>query len=254
MNVIEIQNLINQIGDLKTSFNQQTQEYSLNELPVANINPNDNDALYGEYQIKLQTQLNQNSDVSLLNKLLLSVNRFEKELYEHYHYFRIKLSESSNSNKDLIKICKIIDLKLDCLFQMKTDLENTIRNFDFKLKTDFGGEVESQSKERTFEEDNLEEKKVNPYPNIFLNYDAFLFFERLIENICTDQSTQLADYSYVYRKMLEDKYINYEVSPSSFIAFLDKNYNIILDPLKSWGKLTGKHREKLYDILKTKSS
>ena len=155
MNVIEIQNLINQIGDLKTSFNQQTQEYSLNELPVANINLNDDDALYGEYQIKLKTQLNQKSDVSLLNKLLLSVNRFEKELYEHYHFFRIKLSESNNLNKDLIHICKIIDVKLDCLFLMKTDLENTILNFDFKLKTDFGGE-ESQSKGKPFEDDELE--------------------------------------------------------------------------------------------------
>jgi hypothetical protein len=109
MNVIEIQNLINRIGELKTSFNQQTQEYSLNELPVANINLNDDDALYGEYQIKLKTQLNQKSDVNLLNKLLLSVNRFEKELYEHYHFFRIKLSESNNLNTDLIQICKIID-------------------------------------------------------------------------------------------------------------------------------------------------
>ncbi len=155
MNVIEIQNLINKIGNLKTSFNEQTQEYSLNELPVANINLNDNDALFDEYQIKLKTQLNQNSDVSLLKKLLLSVNSFEKELYEHYHYFRIKLFESSNSNKDLIKICKIIDVKLDCLAQMETYLENTIQNFDFKLKTDFG-EEESQSKGKLFEDDELE--------------------------------------------------------------------------------------------------
>ena len=190
MNVIEIQNLINQIGDLKTSFNQQTQEYSLNELPVANINLNDNDALFDEYQIKLKTQLNQNSDVSLLKKLLLSVNSFEKELYEHYHYFRIKLFESLNSNKDLIKICKIIDVKLDCLAQMETYLENTIQNFDFKLKTDFG-DSESPIKETSFENDELN-LKLLPKLNVAERYKLLnlLKITVVFENLDMDKKAK----------------------------------------------------------------
>jgi hypothetical protein len=262
MNVVEIEKLINEIGDVDFKINKQNLECLLGGKNIVIINQNYLEELQHNFNQKLKNQLRQNGDVKLLEAFLESISALIENLSIILHKFRTKLAQSITSTQEFSriykKICQLIISKIGILEKMKNDLIPIIKNFDYKLDSDFNTSIsqnsEIPSEDEESEVDILTDRIDNPFPNIFRNYDAYLFFERLKENICTDQTTQLADYSYVYRKMLEDKFINDEVSPSSFVSFLDKNYNIVLDPLKSWGKLTGKHRVMLYEILKTKSS
>jgi hypothetical protein len=260
MNILEIKKLIVKIGEFVAKIDDQKAQYLLNGKNMISFNQNDMQAFKNEFSEKLKIQLYNKSDVAMLSGLSDEVSVQLNNLKEIYRIYRIKLAKSKD--EEISKVykftCQIIIAKINALDEIQNELIPIINNFDYKLDSDFNTSI-SQSSETPFEDEESEvgiltDRIDNPFPNIFRNYDAYLFFERLKENICIDQNTQLADYSYVYRKMLEDKFINDEVSPSSFVSFLDKNYNIVLDPLKSWGKLTGKHRVTLYEILKTKSS
>tara|TARA_R110000868_G_scaffold126072_1_gene332972 strand:- start:15526 stop:16308 length:783 start_codon:yes stop_codon:yes gene_type:complete len=260
MNILEIKKLIIKIGEFDAKIDDQKSQYLLNGKNMTSFNLNDISAFKNEFNEKLKKQLYNKSDITMLlglnDDLLIQL----KNLQEIYRIFRIKLAKSKDEeiSKVYKQVCQIITAKINALDEIQDELIPIINNFDYKLDSDFNTSI-SQNLETPFEDKEsetgiLKDRIDNPFPNIFRNYDAYQFFEKLKENICIDQTTQLADYSYVYRKMLQDKFINDEVSPSSFVSFLDKNYTIVLDPLKSWGKLTGKHRVMLYEILKTKSS
>lgn len=260
MNILEIKKLIIKIGEFDAKINCQKSQYLLNGINMISFNQNDIQAYKNEFYEKFKKQLYNKSDVAMLLGLNDDVSIQLKNLKEIYRVYRLKLAKSKDEETTKVykQACQIIITKTNALDEIQNELIPIISNFDYKLDSDFNISM-SQNSETPFDDEESEVDILtvridNPFPNIFVNYDAFLFFEKLKEIICSDESTQLADYSYVYRKMLGDNFINDEVSPGSFIAFLDKNYNIFLDPLKSWGKLTGKHREKLYDLLKTKSS
>ncbi len=263
MNILEIKKLIIEIGKFEPKIDDQKSKYFLNGKDIISFNQNDIEALKNEFHEKLNKQLYNKSDITMLLSLNEDILIQLKNLKGIYRIYRIKLAKSKDKeiSKIFKQLSKIIITKIKALDEIQNELIPIISNFDYKLDSDF------RTSEISYDNTNLanqspkdiEESKddiliENPFANIFRNYKAFLFFEILKDAICTDTTTQLADYSYVYRKMLEDKFINDEVSPSSFVSFLDKNYNIVLDPLKSWGKLTGKHRAMLYEILKTKSS
>ena len=266
MQAIKIKEAINRIGNVDINFNERESIFLLDGTDVIDLNESTFDLLKNDFIDKLNTYFNNGGSVNLIEELLNSIALLLENLLREYHLNRVKLAHLSDSDFRFIegykKIIHLITLKMNLLEGIETELKLIVENFNFKTNSDFKLDMTSNDSVSEYNlqtalnslDDNLTDRIDNPFPNIFKNHDAYLFFERLKENICIDQTTQLADYSYVYRKMLEDKFINDEVSPSSFVSFLDKNYNIVLDPLKSWGKLTGKHRIMLYEILKTKSS
>lgn len=266
MEAIKIKEAINQIGTIDINFGEGESFFLMNGTDITDLNVSTFDLLKDDFIDKLNTYLINEGGVNLIEDLLNSIALLLENLLREYHLNRVKLAHLSDSDFRFIegykKIIHLITLKMNLLEGIETELKLIIDNYNFKTNSDFkldrtsNDSISEYNLQTTLNsmDDNLTERIDNPFPNIFRNYDAYQFFERLKKNICTDQTTQLADYSYVYRKMLEDKFINDEVSPSSFVSFLDKNYNIVLDPLKSWGKLTGKHRVMLYEILKTKSS
>lgn len=159
MNVIQIQKLINKIGEFNISFNEQKKEYFLNDENIINMELSSIEVIRAEYQQKLSIQLKQKSDVKLLTGFLQEAVNNIIALEGFYHNFRIKVSECKPSNtelnKALKKICKIIDVKIYNLEEIKADLEYKIKYFDYKLITDFG-EIETQiMKESELEEDEL---------------------------------------------------------------------------------------------------
>lgn len=159
MNVIQIKNLINQIGEFNININKKTGEYILNNDNVLEIEFNRFEDIKTEYDQKLIAQLKQKSDVKLLQAYLKDVLKNINDLENHYHDLRIKLSESNLLDKEGInsvkKTCKIIDAKIIVLEKMQLDLVEKIKYHDYKLDNDFGGE-ESQSKEKLFEDNELE--------------------------------------------------------------------------------------------------
>lgn len=139
MNVIQIQDLINKIGE----FNKNTdlKEYSdrgeeMFEAQLEIIEKSNN-----ELNHRLLIQLKEKSDVELLQKFIELINSNGADLQSLYHKYRIKLSESDNSNpiytKSIPIICRLIDTKLDHLTNLKQDLITKIAFFDYRISTDF---------------------------------------------------------------------------------------------------------------------
>jgi len=139
MNVIQIQDLINKIGE----FNQSNvlKEYSdggeeLLESQLKIIQDSND-----ELNHKILIQLKEKCDVELLQKFINLINTNGENLINLYHQYRRKLAESNNSNPIYIEsipiICKLIDAKLDVLTNLKNDLILKIANFDYRINTDF---------------------------------------------------------------------------------------------------------------------
>lgn len=104
------------------------------------------------------------------------------------------------------------------------------------------------TKEKT--EELPEETIENPYPRIFLNNDAFLFFEELKNKLCTNEKSLLADFSFVFRMMQKDDKIFEDVSEKSFRSFLTNKYDIIFDKLKTYEYCFTDKKNQLYNSLK----
>ena len=109
--------------------------------------------------------------------------------------------------------------------------------------------VEGYQKENVNE--LLEETIENPHPRIFLNNDAFLLFEELRTRMCTKERTQLADYSFVFRKLQKDNQIYPDITEKSFRDFLFNQYEITIEKLKTLEYSSIDYRETLYNLLRT---
>lgn len=139
MNVIQIQDLINKIGDLNINMESQSnvengEEFLESELEII-------EELNNDLNHKLLIQLKENSDVELLQTFITQVMEKENSLTTQYHKFRIKLAENDDltviSQKSISTACKIIDYKLDRLSDIKKDIESKITFFNYKISTDF---------------------------------------------------------------------------------------------------------------------
>ncbi|MGL2999434.1 hypothetical protein [Flavobacterium sp. RSSB_23] len=150
MNVIQIQDLINKIGE----FNQSNvlKEYSdggeeLLESQLKIIQDSNDELNY-----KILIQLKEKCDVELLQKFINLINTNGENLINLYHQYRRKLAESNNSNPIYIEsipiICKLIDAKLDVLTNLKSDLILKIANFDYRINTDFDYNTFSESNQK----------------------------------------------------------------------------------------------------------
>lgn len=139
MNAIQIQDLINKIGEFNPNLNLQ---YFLDENEEILISEFEKIEEFGnELNQKLVVQLRENSDAELLQKFIDNINQNGKNLEEYYHKFRIKLSETNESETNNIKsitnICSLIDKKLDYLTNLKIDLQNKIIFLGYRINSDF---------------------------------------------------------------------------------------------------------------------
>ncbi|AWG20445.1 hypothetical protein FFWV33_02320 [Flavobacterium faecale] len=118
-----------------------------------------------------------------------------------------------------------------------------LKGFD---KVDFNNKM--QISVNLAEENSKELKKSNS--RIFINDSAFTFFELVKEKLCINERTILADYSFIFRKMSEDKLIHKAVKELEFREFLVDDYEISLDKLKVFNRYNSKS-EILYNSLKS---
>lgn len=92
----------------------------------------------------------------------------------------------------------------------------------------------------------------NPYPRIFINEDAYKIFKNLKSEFGVS-STTMADYSYVYHKMLKDGFIYNDYKQTEFVFFL-LDFDINIDRIKSWNQIGKKRlRNSIYLKAKDKS-
>jgi len=255
MNAVQIQDLINKIGEFKS--NVDTNYYTKEDVYELELNIIKN--YLSEFSQKLEIQLKESSGTNILDKLISTIDNIVEELEKIYHSYRIKFVESRNSDfkNSIPTICKIIDCKIDCLFKIKKDLQTKIIFFDCKIESDFETLVinsvneisESQIQDEISESiaDNKISINENPYPRIFVNHNAFLLFEILKKNICKVERTQLADYSFIFRKLQKDNEIYSDVAEKAFRTFLDENYKIALPKLKILDYCTTDLKQSIYN-------
>lgn len=139
MNVIQIQELINKIGKFNNDLDLQSyyengDELLASELEIVEESNND-------LNRKLMIQLKEKSDIELLQEFMNLINENGGALEELYHKYRVKLSESNNSNpvynKSIPIICDIIDTKLDYMSNLQADLKSKIKYFNYRVSSDF---------------------------------------------------------------------------------------------------------------------
>lgn len=139
MNATQIQDLINKIGEFNPNLNLQYFVDENEEILISEFAKIEE--LGNELNQKLVVQLRENSDAELLQKFIDNINQNEKNLEEYYHKFRIKLSESNESEtiniKSIPNVCKLIDKKLDYLTNLEIDLQNKIIFLGYRVNTDF---------------------------------------------------------------------------------------------------------------------
>lgn len=87
--------------------------------------------------------------------------------------------------------------------------------------------------------------KQNPYPRIFNNAMSFELFQYLHNNLIRKR-TQLADYSFIFRFMQKDGYIDEHTAESEFRDFLFREYEIEIDKLKLIGYCETQSKMNLY--------
>ena len=169
MNVLEIQKLINQIGDVDVKINEQKFESLLDGVNVKDINQSSLEYLKDEFKKKLINQINQKSDVELLQGFLDSVSFHVENLKLNYHTNRIKMINSKSENHQLSKLyknlCQLIIIKIDVLETIQNELIPIINNYNYRLETDFI-QNQNQSIEKPFENEELNLKYL---PKLNLN-------------------------------------------------------------------------------------
>lgn len=86
----------------------------------------------------------------------------------------------------------------------------------------------------------------NPYPRIFTSSKAYKIFENLKSEFGVTK-IRLADYSYIYHKMLKDGYIYDDYKQTEFVFFL-LYFDINIDRIKPWTQIGSKNlRDKIYN-------
>lgn len=100
---------------------------------------------------------------------------------------------------------------------------------------------------------HIYEKEVveNPYPDIFSSLEGFVLFERL-HSVFRNNNQNLADYSFIYRKLVKDGLMLASFKPEKFREWISgERYNITTDAsLKTLNNCTTQLKQDLYETLK----
>lgn len=105
--------------------------------------------------------------------------------------------------------------------------------------------------ENTNEHEHINPKPVeNPYPHIFKNVESFQFFQHLHDKFKSTKN-QLADFSFIYRKMYKDGYIIDSFKQQMFMNWVnDKPYEIPLPKVKTLAECSTPDKIRIYDLVK----
>jgi hypothetical protein len=141
----------------------------------------------------------------------------------------------SNKTVFIPELTEIMDLVVDRMDMFKNRIIKDFR-FYFEDHPDTIALINSFKKiDKSFKEkkNNIPDPK-NYFPRIFTTAKGYSFFLSLKEEICTEQRTKLADYSFVFRKLMEDKFLYEGLSEREFRDFILSEYEVDLPKLKTF--------------------
>ncbi|OFX58614.1 MAG: hypothetical protein A2066_10445 [Bacteroidetes bacterium GWB2_41_8] len=113
-----------------------------------------------------------------------------------------------------------------------------------KLKLEYLIEQNELAKEFN----NQQTDKNNPYPRIFVSGIAYKLFKHWQEQV--SGNTHLAEYSFIYRAMIKDRYIFENVRSTEFIDFLNTNFEVTLSEIKTYDLCKGRNKIARYSTAK----
>lgn len=92
---------------------------------------------------------------------------------------------------------------------------------------------------------------INKYPRVFVDVFSSLFFEKMYDEFRNSKHI-LADFSFIYRKMVYDKLIYQDFRPEMFKSWIaEEPFSIIIDSnLKSLNDCTTNEKEIIYNKIK----
>ncbi|MGZ9676143.1 hypothetical protein [Flavobacterium sp. GNP001] len=190
------------------------------------------------------------TSMSLLRKNLQQEGMSEDEIINHIAATKSRLSEKLNKTMD----CFHEDQKLEFLLKTIKKMSGQVSEFKDVL---FENEIEqlfnfeNRDSEKTSAKQSVIGNPIeaNPYPRIFTSSKAFDKFQKLLEEFGNGDEN-LANYSFVYHRMVKDKFIYEDYKQTEFMFFLlDFNINIKrIKPKNQLGKTD--LRESIYNSVK----
>lgn len=85
----------------------------------------------------------------------------------------------------------------------------------------------------------------NPHPRIFTSSNAFKLFDSMRKCVVKD----LADYSFIYRKMIEDG-LMHDIRDAEYRKWLEDNYQVVIEKTKQLQRCNTGTKTKIYKLLK----
>lgn len=190
------------------------------------------------------------TSMSLLRKNFQQEGMSEEEIINHFAATKSRLSEKLNKTMD----CFEEDQKLEFLLKTIKKMSGQVAEFKDVL---FENEIEQLfnfedgDSEKTSELHSVVSNPIeaNPYPRIFTSPKAFDKFKKLLDEFGNGDEN-LANYSFVYHRMVKDKFIYEDYKQTEFMYFL-LNFDINIKRIKPKTQL-GKTdlRESIYNSVK----
>ena len=127
---------------------------------------------------------------------------------------------------------------------MKSLVINELQDFISSQRTYFQKEsIDSLGKGKS------KETNINPFPRVFTNYNAFKIFDEWSKKFIKNE---LADFSFIYRRMQEDELIYINIGDSEFRSWIETNYRVVIEKTKQIHRCTTPTKNMLYTSLKDK--
>lgn len=205
-----------------------------------------------------------------ISENLLSLNDDEKLLYLKFVRDKIRLETPEINTHALIDVLKFYNIDTDTLdFNVNIKLKNLLHT-SFRIATGKENLIKLRDLNREYykhllnnervkvlnfvnrlierQPSDLSEEKDNPYPRIFTSPKGFILFEKLKAEFGIGK--KLKDYSFVFRKMVQDNLIYSNVKHREYIDFL-LTFDIEIDRINTLYEIGNiEYREHIYSGLK----
>jgi hypothetical protein len=94
---------------------------------------------------------------------------------------------------------------------------------------------------------NVREKRQNPNPRIFKEVEGFLILEQWFDSY--DKKKELAEASYILRKLIEEDLIYRDVKHETLITFVSDEFDVDIDRLKTLVEAQNIARDNLFRLI-----
>ncbi|TWP29245.1 hypothetical protein ETU08_08145 [Apibacter muscae] len=214
----------------------------------------ENESYFFEYCCNYIEKYTDNQLKPLLLKDLLTIHassvRFLKEtknppkirIWKSTSSKEFRIEEPQKPNKVIIEVIDFLLSMYQCVYKRFSDRYIDIYPTIFPTKD--------------LEETNIQinptiEENQNPEPRIFTSARAFKIFERLLEKfniledkniLGTQKNKHFRDFSFIYRKMVYDKYIYKDYLMINFLGWFSEKYEIEYERPKTLDAIGGKEK------------